>query len=373
MKKWMVIMLLIALLLFGSVIGFNFYKFAQMGKAMASKPAPVFPVTLLTVRGSDWSPTLEAIGFIEPNQGVDISAQVAGTVDKISFESGETVRKDRLLLSLNTDVERANLKSAQGKLPAARASYERMRSLYGKGGVSKGELDNAQAEYLALQGQIDALQATIDRMTIRAPFSGQAGLRNVFLGQYLKAGDSIVRLEDSSVMKIRFSIAQTELAKINVGQQLDILVDAYPQQPFKGSITAIEPTVKQLSGVIEVQAAIPNTAGLLRSGMYARVKVRLPVMKSQIIVPQTAINFTLYGQTVYVVEESKDAKGQPAKIARQVVVNVGEREEDLAHVLSGLKDGDVVVTSGQIRLSNGSQVTAVEDNTMAKPATVPAL
>ncbi len=373
MKKWMVIMLLIALLLFGSVIGFNFYKFAQMGKAMASKPAPVFPVTLLTVRGSDWSPTLEAIGFIEPNQGVDISAQVAGSVDKISFESGESVRKDRLLLSLNTDVERANLKSAQGKLPAARASYERMRSLYGKGGVSKGELDNAQAEYLALQGQIDALQATIDRMTIRAPFSGQAGLRNVFLGQYLKAGDSIVRLEDSSVMKIRFSIAQTELAKINVGQQLDILVDAYPQQPFKGSITAIEPTVKQLSGVIEVQAAIPNTEGLLRSGMYARVKVRLPVMKSQIIVPQTAINFTLYGQTVYVVEESKDAKGQPAKIARQVVVNVGEREEDLAHVLSGLKDGDVVVTSGQIRLSNGSQVTAVEDNTLAKPATVPAL
>ena len=124
MKKWMVIMLLVALLLFGSVIGFNFYKFAQMGKAMASKPAPVFPVTTLEIKGTDWAPTIEAIGFIEPNQGVEISTQIAGTVDKISFESGTKAKKGTLLLSLNTDVERANLKSSQGKLPAAKANYE---------------------------------------------------------------------------------------------------------------------------------------------------------------------------------------------------------------------------------------------------------
>ena len=373
MKKWMVIMLLVALLLFGSVIGFNFYKFAQMGKAMASKPAPVFPVTTLEIKGTDWAPTIEAIGFIEPNQGVEISTQIAGTVDKISFESGTKAKKGTLLLSLNTDVERANLKSSQGKLPAAKANYERMRSLYGKGGVSKGDLDNSQAEYLSLQGQIDSLQATIERMEIRAPFSGQVGLRNVFLGQYLKAGDSIVRLEDTSVMKIRFTIPQTDLAKIKVGQPLNILVDAYPKQPFKGTIAAIEPVVKQLSGVIEVQAAIPNTEGLLRSGMYAKVQVQLPVMKEQIVIPQTAVNFTLYGQTVYVIEDGKDAKDQPAKIAKQVVVNVGERVEDSAHILSGLKPGDIIVTSGQIRLSNGSQVKAVSDNTLAKPAVVPAL
>ena len=373
MKKWMVIMLLVALLLFGSVIGFNFYKFAQMGKAMASKPAPVFPVTTLTVKGTDWAPTLEAIGFIGPNQGLDIGTQIAGSVDKISFESGQKVKKGTLLMSLNTDVERANLKSSQSRLPAAKANYERMRSLYAKGGVSKGNLDDAQAEYLALEGQIDSLQGTIDRMTIRAPFNGQVGLRNVFLGQYLKAGDNIVRLEDTSVMKIRFTVAQTELAKIKVGQQLDIFVDAYPQRPFKGTIAAIEPIVKQLSGVVEVQAAIPNAEGQLRSGMYAKVQVLLPVQQQQVVIPQTAVNFTLYGQTVYVVEDGKDAKGQPVKIAKQTVVNVAERDADVAHVVSGLKVGDVVVTSGQIRLSNGSQVKAVEDNTLAKPATVPAL
>lgn len=373
MKKWIIIMILIVLLLFGSVIGFNFYKFAQMGKAMASKPAPIFPVTTLTVKGHNWSPTIEAIGFIEPNQGLDISTQVAGTVDKLSFESGEKVKKGTLLLSLNTDVERANLKSSLGKLPAAKANYERMRSLYGKGGVSKGNLDDAQAEYLSLQGQIDSLQATIDRMTIRAPFNGQVGLRNVFLGQYLKAGDNIVRLEDTSVMKIRFTIAQTDLSKVKVGQSINIFVDAYPQRPFTGKIAAIEPAVKQLSGVVEVQASIPNAEGLLRSGMYAKVQVLLPVIKDQIIIPQTAINFTLYGQTVYIVENGKNIKGQPATIAKQVVVNVGERNEDVAHVLNGLKIGDIVVTSGQIRLSNGSQVKAEEDNTLAKPATLPAL
>jgi membrane fusion protein (multidrug efflux system) len=182
-----------------------------------------------------------------------------------------------------------------------------------------------------------------------------------------------VHLEDTSVMKIRFTIAQTELAKVKVGQHIDIYVDAYPQRPFKGAIAAIEPVVKQLSGVVEVQAAIPNNEGLLRSGMYAKVQILLPVQTQQVVIPQTAVNFTLYGQTVYVVADGKDAKGQPIKTAKQSVVNVAERDTDVAHVVSGLKVGDVVVTSGQIRLSNGSQVKAVEDNTLAKPAVVPAL
>ena len=189
MKKWMVIMILVALLLFGSVIGFNFYNFAQKGKEMASKPAPVFPVTTLTVKGSDWSPTLEAIGFIEPNQGLDISTQIAGTVDKLSFESGEQVKKGTLLLSLNTDVERANLKSSQGKLPAAKANYERMRSLYTKGGVSKGNLDDAQADDQHDRREIDhpgvwhdladRLQQRIEDQVQRMPERGDKIVRQV--------------------------------------------------------------------------------------------------------------------------------------------------------------------------------------------------
>lgn len=373
MKKWMVMMLLIALLLFGSVIGFNFYKFAKMGEAMANQPAPVFPVTEQEIKATNWSPVIEAIGFIEPNQGVDVSTQVAGTVANISFESGQKVKKGTLLVSLNTDVERANLQSSQAKLPAAKANYERMRSLYGKGGVSKGDFDNAQADYFSLEGQVAALKATIDRMTIQAPFAGQVGIRNVFLGQYLTAGTQIVRLEDTSVMKIRFTVPQTDIARIKVGQNLHIYVDAYPARPFIGKIAAIEPAVKQTSGVIEIQAAIPNADGLLRSGMYAKAEVILPTQHEQIVIPQTAINFTLYGQTVYVLQDDKDAKGNPVTVAKQAVVEVGERRGDSAHILSGLKIGDKIVTSGQIRLSNGSHVKPAEDQALIKPAALPAL
>lgn len=373
MKKWMLYMLIIAVLLFGSVIGFNFYKFAKMGEAMANQPVPQFPVTVLTVKNETWTPTIEAIGFVEPNQGVDISAQVAGNVDKISFESGQKISKGSVLLALNTDVERANLEASEAKLPAAKANYERMSSLYTKGGVSKSSFDDARAEYFSLQAQITSLKATIDRMILKAPFRGQVGLRNVFLGQYLQAGTSIVRLEDTSVMKIRFTIPQTDLSKVKVGQSVNIFVDAYPQQTFTGVIKAIEPVVKQLSGVVEIQASIPNADGLLRSGMYARTEIVLPSQEGQIVIPQTAVNFTLYGQTVYVLKNEKDKAGKDVKVASQVVVNTGERKEDIVHVLSGLKAGDEVVTSGQIRLSNGSQVKIVQDNTLAKPATAPAL
>ena len=162
-------------------------------------------------------------------------------------------------------------------------------------------------------------------------------------------------------MKIRFTIPQTDISKVNVGQSLNIFVDAYPNQPFEGQISAIEPAVNAQSGVVEVQAALPNTHNLLRSGMFAKVQVLLPVLTEQVVLPQNAINFTLYGETVFVLEDGKTAQGEPVKIAKQVVVKVGERAGNDAHVVSGLKPGDLVVTSGQIRLSNGSQAKLVED------------
>ncbi len=381
MKKWTAIMLVLVLLIFGSVIGFNLFKNHMMAQYFANMPVPTFPVAVQEVKANDWTPTIEAIGFIEPNQGLDISNETAGKVARIAFESGQQVQKNELLLSLDASVEEANLKASQGRMPATKANLDRMRSLYAKGTVSKGNLDDAEADYLQLAGQIESLQATIDRMNIRAPFAGQVGIRNVYLGQYLQAGSDIVRLEDTSVMKIRFTIPQTDLAQVKVGQQLHIYVDAYPNQPFSGTISAIEPAVSAQSGVVQVQAAIPNSDGLLRSGMFAKVQVLLPLLPQQIAIPQTAINFTLYGQTVYVVEPGKeekgealkDAEGKPVMVARQVVVHVGERKEDLAHILDGLKPGEQVVTSGQVRLSNGSHVKIMPDSLLTKPDTTPML
>ena len=377
MKKWMAIMLLIAIALFGSVIGFNLFKQKMIAQYMANRPEPEFPVTAMVTKAQDWVPTIEAIGFIEPNQGVTLSTELAGTIDAITFESGKPVKAEQLLLSLDSTVERANLRASQAKLPAAKAKFERFQNLYKTSSISKEQLDEAEAAYRSLEADIESLKATITRREVRAPFSGVVGLRNVFLGQYLQPGTDIVRLEDTSVMRLRFTVPQTDISKIKLGQTIKINVDAYPQTQFDGHITAIEPAVNYQSGLIQVQADIPNNDGQLRSGMFARASIILPTVKDQIVIPQTAISFTLYGQNVYVLKEGEetDKEGNKVKVlrAKQVVVKAGERRGNDVHVLSGIQAGDQIVLSGQVRLSNDTKVHVVENDALAVPAQTPML
>ncbi|HHQ4636007.1 efflux RND transporter periplasmic adaptor subunit [Aeromonas veronii] len=377
MKKWMAIMLLIAIALFGSVIGFNLFKQKMIAQYMANRPEPEFPVTAMVTKAQDWVPTIEAIGFIEPNQGVTLSTELAGTIDAITFESGKPVKADQLLLSLDSTVERANLRASQAKLPAAKAKFDRFQNLYKTSSISKEQLDEAEAAYRSLEADIESLKATIARREVRAPFSGVVGLRNVFLGQYLQPGTDIVRLEDTSVMRLRFTVPQTDISKIKLGQTIKINVDAYPQTQFDGHITAIEPAVNFQSGLIQVQADIPNNDGQLRSGMFARASIILPTVKDQIVIPQSAISFTLYGQNVYVLKEGEetDKEGNKVKVlrAKQIVVKAGERRGNDVHVLSGIQAGDQIVLSGQVRLSNDTKVHVVENDALAVPAQTPML
>jgi len=269
---------------------------------------------------------------------------------------------------LDSEVEKANLKSAEAKLPAAEAKYKRYQGLYTKGSISKEAYDEAEANYFSLKADIESLKAAIDRREIKAPFDGVVGIRNVYLGQYLQAGTDIVRLEDTSVMRLRFTVPQTDISRISMGQDVDIFVDAYPDKAFKGSISAIEPAVNIQSGLIQVQADIPNSDGQLRSGMFARANIILPKLENQVTLPQTAITFTLYGDNVYIVKEENGEK----RVIQQVV-KVGERTQDIAHILEGVNPGDVVVTSGQVRLSNQAKVRVVESDATTPPAETPML
>lgn len=368
MKKWTFFMLLIAVLLFGSVIGFNLFKQQKIAEYMANRPEPDFPVTVSEVVANDWTPVIEAIGFIEPNQGVTLTTETSGVIDKIAFESGTQVSAEQPLVLLDSKVEAANLKSTQARLPAAEAKYKRYKGLYTKGSISKESYDEAEANFLSLSADIESLKASIDRREIKAPFAGVVGIRNVYLGQYLQPGTDIVRLEDTSVMRLRFTVSQTDISRISLGQEVDIFVDAYPESPFKGSITAIEPAVSVQSGLIQVQADIPNNDGLLRSGMFARANIILPKLIDQVVVPQTAITFTLYGDNIYVIN---DVDG--VSRAEQRVVKVGERKGAEAHILSGIEIGDVVVTSGQVRLGNNAKVRVVESSATTPPAETPKL
>ncbi|HAS6110924.1 TPA: efflux RND transporter periplasmic adaptor subunit [Vibrio vulnificus] len=368
MKKWTFFMLLIAILLFGSVIGFNLFKQKKIAEYMANRPEPEFPVTVTEVKPVDWVPVIEAIGFIEPNQGVTIANETSGVIKQIRFESGTQVKEGQPLVLLDSDVEKANLKSSEAKLPAAEAKYKRYQGLFKKGSISKEAYDEAEANYYSLKADIESLKASIARREIKAPFSGVIGIRNVYLGQYLQAGTDIVRLEDTSVMRLRFTVPQNDISRINLGQEVDIFVDAYPQNPFKGSITAIEPAVNIQSGLIQVQADIPNSDGKLRSGMFARANIILPKLEDQVTLPQTAITFTLYGDNVYILTEEDGVQR-----VKQHVVKVGERTGNIAHILDGVKVGDQVVTSGQVRLSNDAKVRVVESDAITPPAETPML
>lgn len=369
MKKWFAVMLFISLALFGSVIGFNMFKQHKIAEYMANRPHPVFPVTVTTAKAVKWTPSIEVIGFIEPNQGVEVSNENSGIITNILFESGATVEKDQQLVLLDAEVQKANLDSALATLPAAKAKYQRYQGLIKTGSISKEAFDETQASYLSLIGNIDSLRAQISLREIKAPFSGTIGIRNVFLGQFLDAGSDIVRLEDISIMRFRFTVPQTDLPKLSKGQSLNIFIDAYPHQTFDGKITAIEPAVNYQSGLVQVQASIPNSDGKLRSGMFARAHVILPSLSNQIVIPQTSVTYALYGSTVFIV--SKDTKGD--LIVTQTVINVGERQNDQVHILDGIKNNDVVVTSGQVRLSNGVQVKEIQNSALNTPAITPKL
>ena len=369
MKKWTFVMLLIALALFGSVISWNLYKQKMIAEFMANRPEAEFPVTVVDTKTSDWIPTIQAIGFIEPNQGVNIANEVAGKIDSITFDSGTKVKKGQLLVSLDSDVERANLKSSQAKLNAAKSKFLRYEALYKKNAVSKEALDESEASYSSLLADIESQKATIARRNITAPFDGEIGLRNVFLGEYLSAGTAIVRLEDTSVMRLRFTVPQTQISKIYLGQVVEIFVDAYPEIAFSGKISAIEPAVNYQSGLIQIQADIPNNDSQLRSGMFARANIILPTVTDQITLPQTAITFTLYGDNVYIVREDENGDLR----VTQSVVKVGERIDAIAHILDGVKAGDKIVTSGQVRLSNHAKVRVIENDTLNVPAETPML
>lgn len=372
MKKWMLWMLVGTGLVFGSVFGFYAFKQIMIGKYFASLPPPTVPVTAVDVSGQDWVPTIDGIGFIEPDRGVTLSASLAGLVSNVLFESGQPVNEGDLLVQLDSDKERADLLSAQSRLTSVKSERDRLIQLAQKSMASRSQADQAEATYDALLADIDSLKATIARREIRAPFSGITGIRQVNLGQYLQPGAEVVRLENIDVMRIRFIVAEQDYPRIQLNMPVSLEISAFRERNFSGTITAIEPAVDYESGVVQVQATIPNTEQLLRAGMYAKVKIYQPTLNNQVVIPQSSITFTLYGETVYVIDKVTPEDGGDAYDAvRLVSVTVSERSGSDALITDGLAIGERVVTSGQLKLSNGARVSVVDDNTLAPREQLP--
>lgn len=359
--------LAVAILVFALVIGLNKFKEIMIGKAIANMPETVNPVTAIVVKPREWTPVINTTGLVRPNQGSMLSAQAAGTIKKIFVKSGQTVKKGDVLVEFDNDVEVASLRAAEAQVPAARLTYQRYASLIKSQSVSQTELDNARATLDQLIANVNSLKATIDRRKIVAPYDGVTGIVQVNEGQYIAVGTAIVRVEDISSMKVDFSVSQNALENIVLGQKVTATSDARQGETFSATITAIEPAINKSTGLIDVQATFsPEDGSKLLSGMFTRLRVALPTERNQIVIPQVAITYNMYGEMAYVLKPLSDEDKQKfadkenlSKMyrAQQITVFTKDRQGIYAQLKGDdIKAEDIIVTGGQQRLGNGSLV-----------------
>ena len=364
----MLIMLGVVLLVVAALAAFKINSFMQMGKAFSAPPPPI-SVAAAKAEQMQWQSRLPAIGTLRARQGVDLTVEVGGTVKELLFQSGEKVELNQPLLQLDSAVEQASLGTAQAELGLARVEFERGRSLVSRQTISKSEFDRLSAQLQKANASVAQLKATLDKKRILAPFAGTIGIRQVDVGDYVATGTTIATLQDLTRLHVDFYLPEQNTPQLAIGEQVRIKVAAYPDEVFEGEIDAINPKVEDATRNLLIRAALDNPQGRLLPGMFADLAVLLPSEAAQVVVPETAITYTLYGNSVYVIEPQKgedgqpqqDDKGQPVLAVQRRFVDTGERREGLVVVNKGLQPGEQVVTAGQLKLDNGARVAIVAD------------
>lgn len=366
----MIVMLLGSAVVFGGIVATVERRKSDGDAGAWGAPQPV-TVTVEPARVEALDRRLPAIAVLEARQGVDVSAPVDGTVQKILFESGQTVERGDTLVALDADVELAGLTGARAELDLAKANLARAEALKTTDAVSAASLDKTAAEHRVWTATVAGLEASIAKKRIAAPFGGVLGIRQIEVGQYLEAGDPVVNLQDLSVIFANFSVPQRDLPNLAVGQPVLLHVDAYPDREFAGALAVIEPEVEADTGMVMMQATFENADGLLRPGMYATVAVETGARREVVTVPESAVSFTLYGDTVFVVEPAEGAAaGSFGEVAR-VIVRTGARRDGRVAIEEGLAPDRLVVTAGQMKLDDGAPVEVVETLALTPPETMP--
>ena len=369
MAKRMFIMLA-GMLVFVAAVGFVKYQQIQTAIAQASSfQPPPEAVTTIQARSAEWPATLSAIGSTQAVHGVTVSADLPGIVEAITFESGRLVAQGQMLVQLDTRQEQAQLKAAEAQLNLARLNLDRAKGLRTEGIISQAEFDRVSAEDAQARARVGEIQATIARKTIRAPFSGVLGIRQVNLGQYVSGGDPVVPLQSLSPIYVNFAVPQQEVAKVRAGGVVRVTADGPSGGAFTGRITAVDSVVDEATRNVQVQATLPNTDGRLKPGMFVQAQVVFGAASSVIALPASAISYAPYGDSVFVVEQVAGPKGETYRGVRQQFVKLGGARGDQVAVLSGIKEGEEVVTSGAFKLRNGA---AVHVNNDVRPGNDPA-
>jgi membrane fusion protein (multidrug efflux system) len=368
MAKRMILMLGAVVVLLAAL---GFIKFKQVQSAVqasAFQPPPE-AVTSIVAHREQWPATLNVIGTMEAVQGVTVSADLPGAVARVAFDSGKSVHQGDILVELDTRQERAQLASLEAQRDLARVSYDRAQQLVDEGVISRVEYDQATSQRKASEANVAEIQATIQRKTIRAPFSGILGIRQVNLGQYLSAGQAIVSLQALSPIYVNFGVPQQSLSQMVIGHAVQVAKEGLPNAAFSGRVTAVDSVVNEATRNIQIQATLSNPEGKLRPGMFVQVEVPLGAARSVVALPASAINYAPYGDSVFVITDLKDPSGKTYRGVQQQFVKVEGSHGDQVAIVSGVNPGDEVVTSGVFKLRNGA---AVQVNNKVQPGNNPA-
>jgi len=355
-------------LVVGALVGMNLMRDKGVAAFFANQQIPPVTISAAKVEAKTWADYLEGIGTISAVEGIDLASEVPGMVKAINFKANDTVSASQLLVQLDDTVDQTDARLYQASIDLAKQTLARVSTLRSRGNAPQADLDNANADLLKTQAQLSRAQAMIEKKAVGAPFAGIVGIRKIDVGRYVAAGDPLVTLQRLDQVYADFTLPEQAISRVSQGQKVEVRADAFPDQVFHGQVSGIEPVIDSASRMLKVRATIDNPGLKLRPGFFANVQLVLPERPNVVTVPQTAITYSLYGDTVFVIREKKAEAGAapppaadgaaaqapagPQLVVEQVFVRVGQRQGNIAEILEGVKAGEQVVTSGQLKLQN---------------------
>lgn len=382
MTKRMIIMLVLVTVVFGGIFGMQYMGKKGMNDYFDNMPVPPAAITTTRTLQQTWQTQIEAPGSITAVNGTTLTSEAGGLVTAILFESGKKVKKGDLLVQLDSADERAELARLQAQSDLAQLNSKRREKLYGLEAISKSDVDTSRSEVLSAKAAVESQRAKLAQKDIRAPFEGTVGIRQINLGEYLPPGGPIVTLQSLDPVDVDFDLPDQRVGQVEPGFPISVITEAFPDRSFKGEVLAIEPRVDPATRNFKVRARVPNPDLMLRPGQFGKVRLDLPVSQNVVVIPRTAIDYSAYGNAVYVVQKKKqDPNAKPAEPApgtppptdlevTQRFVKTGPVRGDFIAILDGLKEGEEIATSGLLKLRNGQPVI-VNNDIQSKPVAEP--
>jgi membrane fusion protein, multidrug efflux system len=371
MVRWFIIVGLLLVLLVGALVGFNMFRDHAIKQFFAGMKPPPTPVSIAVAKSEVIPNLLTAVGDLAAVHQVNVTSDVGGRITNIMFEPGSTVKAGTPLVQLFDEPEQGDLSSFKAQAVMGQLALDRAKQLAARQFGPQATVDQAQSTFDQANSGIAKTQAIISQKLVRAPFDGELGVRHVEVGQFLTAGTQIVSLTDLSTLYANFTVTEKQSAQLKVGQTVRVVVDAYPNRNFEGKITTVEPQISTDTRNIHVQATIDNPDHILKPGMFTTTTVVLPDRPAVVTVPETAVDYTLYGDSVFLLTEKKEDDGKTTLTAVRTFVRTGNRIDGRTEILSGLKEGDRVVAVGQLKLQSGVAVAISTDGPPPIPANPP--